>query len=577
MKTCINNKLHRLTLERMVIGLEEPILIKGIGELLAKIDSGNSGYNVIHGEDFIVQGNILNFKTINKDGDERRVSKKIKETLRVNIGGGHIQERPVIELDIKFGGDNYKKIPFSVTNRADNEHKVLISKDFVGKELEALIDVTKDNIANNDINVDYVTEGIMDAIKGAAKTAGNIVSTFATGTKKQQEWADKMARIRRAMEGERVEPLTDKKKKSPEADAKLEEEVAALAKIGQLIDNDIQLIKSQLSAQAGKFPPDFNASLEHEVQGTDKNGQPAVNLESNVNVQKLLDYMGNTNIGSASSNPDYHQRMKDVLASWKRYKEKEESEEVIVSEAAAPQPQQSQQPNSQNQKKKVEDPTQEIQGTQVEKEVGLLSKEEVNKELQNLQKRNRTVFYLISFAADANGNPLTTGPDLTKGVQNIIDSWSIKLVQEERWNKNSFIPFVSQLIRSVDKNAKGLFAICSNPMESRKVEFFTKPGLFYSNEEQTEADEESASLNELGETYTALNEEFKSLSGMELTDENIKSYATSVAASLYSDLLAYIENNPALKQVAIATTQKEDLNSYTLEDFATIIQTSQNQ
>ena len=574
MKTCINNKLHRLTLERMVIGLEEPILIKGIGELLAKIDSGNSGYNVIHGEDFIIQGNILNFKTINKDGDERRVSKKIKETLRVNIGGGHIQERPVIELDIKFGGDDYKKIPFSVTNRADNEHKVLISKDFVGKELDALIDVTKDNIANDDINVDYVAEGIMDAIKGTAKTAGNIVSTFATGTEKQQKWADKMANIRRAMEGERIAPLTDKKKEPSEADVKLEEEVAALAKIGQLIDNDIQLIKSQLSAQAGKFPPDFNASLEHEVQGTDKNGQPVVNLESNVNVQKLLDYMGNTNIGSASSNPDYHQRMKDVLASWKRYKEKEESEEVIVSEAATPQPQQ---PNSQNRKKKVEDPTREIQGTQVEKEVGLLSKEEVNKELQNLQKRNRTIFYLISFTADANGNPLTTGPDLTKGVQNIIDSWSIKLVQEERWNKNSFIPFVSQLIRSVDKNAKGLFAICSNPMESRKVEFFTNPGLFYSNEEQTGADEESASLNELAETYTALNEEFKSLSGMELTDENIKSYATSVAASLYSDLLAYIENNPELKQVAIATTQKEDLNSYTLEDFATIIQTSQNQ
>ena len=99
----------------------------------------------------------------------------------------------------------------------------------------------------------------------------------------------------------------------------------------------------------------------------------------------------------------------------------------------------------------------------------------------------------------------------------------------------------------------------------------------YLHNSGTGADEESASLNELAETYTALNEEFKSLSGMELTDENIKSYATSVAASLYSDLLAYIENNPELKQVAIATTQKEDLNSYTLEDFATIIQTSQNQ
>lgn len=139
----------------MVIGIEEPVLVKGIGELIAKIDSGNSGYNVIHGEDIITQGNIINFKTFNKDGEERRVSKKIKDTINVNIGGGHIQERPVIELDVQFGGENYKKILFSVTNRGDNEHKILISKDFVGNELNALIDVTKGNIADDKIDVEY--------------------------------------------------------------------------------------------------------------------------------------------------------------------------------------------------------------------------------------------------------------------------------------------------------------------------------------------------------------------------------------------------------------------------------------
>ena len=111
-KTCIHSKLYRLTLEKMVIGVEEPILIKGIGEMLAKIVSGNSGYNVIHGEDFIIQGDIITFKTFDKNGTERRVSKKIKETLNVNIGGGHIQERPVVELNVKFAGDDYKKSSF---------------------------------------------------------------------------------------------------------------------------------------------------------------------------------------------------------------------------------------------------------------------------------------------------------------------------------------------------------------------------------------------------------------------------------------------------------------------------------
>ena len=155
MKTCINTKLYKLTLEKMVIGIEEPVLVKGIGELIAKIDSGNSGHNVIHGEDITIQGDIINFKTFNKDGDERRVSKKIKNNIKINIGGGHVQDRPVVELDVQFGGQNYKKVPFSITDRSDNEHKILISKDFVGNELNALIDVTKDNISNDNIIADY--------------------------------------------------------------------------------------------------------------------------------------------------------------------------------------------------------------------------------------------------------------------------------------------------------------------------------------------------------------------------------------------------------------------------------------
>ena len=34
-----------LQLERLVIGIEEPVLVKDLGEILAKIDSGNGGYN----------------------------------------------------------------------------------------------------------------------------------------------------------------------------------------------------------------------------------------------------------------------------------------------------------------------------------------------------------------------------------------------------------------------------------------------------------------------------------------------------------------------------------------------------
>lgn len=500
----------------MVIGLEEPILVKGIGELLAKIDSGNSGYNVIHGEDFVIQGNILNFKTVNKNGDERRVSKKIKETLRVNIGGGHIQERPVIEMDVKFGGEDYKKVLFSVTDRSDNEHKVLISKDFVGKELDALIDVTKDNISDDNINVEYVGEGFMDTVKNAA-------STLATGAEWQHNLANKMSNFNKAMHGEQIAPT--KKAKGPN-NKKIEEEVGALKHIGELIENDKVLIINQLNTQVDKFPADFEAPMDQEVQTTDKKGRPIVNKESNVNVQKLLDYMGNTNIGSASSNPDYLKRMKEVLAAYKKLQSKPESEETVVSEAASPSPNPAPNPAPGgtpnpapgNRKKPPVDPTKDIQGTQIERKVGNLTKEELNKELSKLQNRNRTVFYIVSFNTDIDGNQLTTGPSLTSGVQNIIDSWSVKLVQEEKWTKNAFTPFVKQLVGSIDKNAKGLFAICSGPMEGRNVEFFTNPGLFYT----------PTSTDKLVAKYDDLNVKFQQLSGEELTDENLANYMANI-------------------------------------------------
>ena len=239
-KTCINPKLLRLTLEKMVIGVEEPILIKGIGEIIAKVDSGNSGYNVIHGEELIIQGDILTFKTENKDGKERRVSKKIKDTINVNIGGGHIQERPVIELNVQFGGQDYKKVLFSVTNRKDNEHKVLLSKDFVGKELEALIDVTQDNIADDNVNVDYVTEGIGSALADAKNAINKTTSNIMHGTKASKASYEQAVKNRKAMWGEETSP--DERKK---IDPKLKDEVDALSKLAEQLKADAELIRKQ--------------------------------------------------------------------------------------------------------------------------------------------------------------------------------------------------------------------------------------------------------------------------------------------------------------------------------------------
>lgn len=157
----------------MIVGLEEPILIKSVGKMIAKVDSGNGGLNVIHGENLYYQGDVLTFETVDVNGNRKVVSKKVKDTIKINIGGGNIQERPVIELNIKFAGEDYKKIPFSVTDRSTNDQKVLISKDFLVNQLDALIDPSAKGIADKNIDIDYpLNEAWGDGDKAAKGFSG---------------------------------------------------------------------------------------------------------------------------------------------------------------------------------------------------------------------------------------------------------------------------------------------------------------------------------------------------------------------------------------------------------------------
>lgn len=176
---CLGRMEQRMVFERLVIGLEEPILVKGVGEFQAKIDSGNGGYNVIHGTDAYQEGDVLHFHTVDSQGNPKHVASKIVDRIQVNIGGGHIQDRPVINLDVKFANTLYKAIPFSVTDRSDNDLKVLICKSFVDNELDALIDVGEKNISGDNKQVEVVSEakgaGILGAVKGGVDGAIDMV------------------------------------------------------------------------------------------------------------------------------------------------------------------------------------------------------------------------------------------------------------------------------------------------------------------------------------------------------------------------------------------------------------------
>jgi len=143
-------KTFKTFYESRVIGLIEKIELAGIGSLDAKVDSGNGAYNVLHGEDIIRQGDKVTFTTING----KRIIKDIKDTVAINVGAGNIEERFVVSFRMKFANTEFDNIPFSIGDRSKNDYKVLIGKDFI-KQLDALIDVTSNHIAEDDIEVDY--------------------------------------------------------------------------------------------------------------------------------------------------------------------------------------------------------------------------------------------------------------------------------------------------------------------------------------------------------------------------------------------------------------------------------------
>jgi len=122
-----------------VIGLVEPIEIQDIGEIHAKVDSGNGAYNVLHGDIISKRGNNIIVKTVN----DKKLKKQVVDKVIIHIGSGNKEERPVVLFDIMFDGKKYKDVPFSIADRSENEYPVLVGKDFVSK-IDKLIDVDKE-------------------------------------------------------------------------------------------------------------------------------------------------------------------------------------------------------------------------------------------------------------------------------------------------------------------------------------------------------------------------------------------------------------------------------------------------
>jgi hypothetical protein len=144
-------KFKQFFIEKQVFGLIEFFDLDGVGKIPAKLDSGNGAYNVLHGEDIQIQGDKVFFRTENG----KTLLKDKKGEITINVGAGNIEERPIVEFDFSIGNKQFTNIPFTLSDRGTNLYKILVGKEFIENELDALIDVSQENIADEDFEAEY--------------------------------------------------------------------------------------------------------------------------------------------------------------------------------------------------------------------------------------------------------------------------------------------------------------------------------------------------------------------------------------------------------------------------------------
>lgn len=122
--------------ESVVFLPKEEITIRDVGTYICKVDTGNDAYNALHGEDVKINGDTVTFKS----DKGKLVTKKLEDTIKINVGASTTEDRPIVKLDFKLKDKIYKNIKFSICDRKDNDEKVLLGLEFL-KLINAVVKV----------------------------------------------------------------------------------------------------------------------------------------------------------------------------------------------------------------------------------------------------------------------------------------------------------------------------------------------------------------------------------------------------------------------------------------------------
>lgn len=126
LKYAFNKKHWRL--KPTECGYLEAIHIEMLGDLSAKMDTGNGSYCVIDTPKWSVADESVSWFFGGK-----KYTHKMESVKKVKVGGvkNEFEDRPVILLDVLFNGKTYKDIKFTLSNREGMTTPILMNRHFI--------------------------------------------------------------------------------------------------------------------------------------------------------------------------------------------------------------------------------------------------------------------------------------------------------------------------------------------------------------------------------------------------------------------------------------------------------------
>ena len=128
-------------------GWEEVVSIKPFGNLVAKFDTGNAIYPVLHAEDIEIKGKKITFTH-----EEKTITTNLIDKY-VSVTGGGEDERPVVELEFEFAGTNYGKVKIGLDDRTRMNTSVLMNRKLMNK-LNVMINPQKKYVITTPFTLD---------------------------------------------------------------------------------------------------------------------------------------------------------------------------------------------------------------------------------------------------------------------------------------------------------------------------------------------------------------------------------------------------------------------------------------